>query len=194
MLHTLEDEYDLSATELLDAIDERFRLKVALSGAVAEVQCAKKVKAAQDSGLLVGYEEHDQDGHPDFTLHLPDGRELKMEVKNVRDSDEAFRRKGEITGFKVETQKTRAATGDPSSRYYDAGYFDILAVCLGIKTGDYTDLFFISSEELERHTNYPHKLKSMQRVPLPESMATSPEMGLAASDWHGDLGELLSTI
>ena len=37
MPHHLELKYGLTAQELLDAIDKRFRLKVALEGAVAEV-------------------------------------------------------------------------------------------------------------------------------------------------------------
>lgn len=36
--HALEKTYGLSATELLDAVAKRFRLRAALEGAVAEVQ------------------------------------------------------------------------------------------------------------------------------------------------------------
>ena len=41
MEHPLERQYGLSAYELLDALDKRFRAKVTLEGAVAEVQMEK---------------------------------------------------------------------------------------------------------------------------------------------------------
>ena len=41
--HPLETKYGLTSAELLDAVNERFRLKVALEGAVAEFQMAKHI-------------------------------------------------------------------------------------------------------------------------------------------------------
>lgn len=64
-----------------------------------------------------------------------DGPELKVEVKNIRDAEEAYRKRGEVVAYKVELQKTRRGE-DPSSRYYDVDRFDVVAVCLGKKTGD----------------------------------------------------------
>ena len=61
MPHPLEDEYNLTAGELLDMINGRFRLKVALSGAVAEVQCEKRLAALRESGIISLYEHHDID-------------------------------------------------------------------------------------------------------------------------------------
>ncbi len=71
MPHPLEHEYDLTATELLDAINRRFRAKVTLEGAVAEVHLGKKLKALRDRGGLYHFEEHDSDGYPDYTIWLP---------------------------------------------------------------------------------------------------------------------------
>ena len=68
MLHPLEKQYDLSAQELLDAIGRRFRARVTLEGAVAEVHLGKKLKTMYDHGILERFEEHDQDGHPDYTI------------------------------------------------------------------------------------------------------------------------------
>ena len=42
--HPLEKEYGLSAYELLDALSKRFRARVTLEGAVAEVQMEKKIQ------------------------------------------------------------------------------------------------------------------------------------------------------
>ena len=36
-------------------------------------------------------------------------------------------------------QKTRAGTGDPTSRLYGVDQYHLLGVCLGKKTGDWTE-------------------------------------------------------
>lgn len=63
--HPLVRKYGLSTSELLDAINSRFRLKVALEGAVAELQMEKHLKRLVDS-TIERFEVHDLDGHPDF--------------------------------------------------------------------------------------------------------------------------------
>ncbi len=98
MPHPLEDEYNLTADELLDMINERFRLKVALAGAVAEVQFGKRLAALREAGASL-YEHHDVDNYPDFTIWLSEeGPELKVEVKNVRDY-KAYLQKNESLAF-----------------------------------------------------------------------------------------------
>jgi hypothetical protein len=184
MKHPLELQYGLSAYELLDGVAKRFRARVTLEGAVAEVQMAKRI------GALVGiaierYEMHDLDGHPDFSIWLPKAKKpLLAECKNVRDSDEAYREGGEIVAYKAETQKTRASKGDPTSRFYGVDQFDILGVCLGKKTGDWSDFMFARTIDLGRHAKHAGKLAVLQRVPLPGSADGAP--------WYNDLGTLLS--
>ena len=189
-MHPLEAKYGLSSHELLNAIDARFRLKVALEGAVAEVQMEKKIAALVGSAVT-RYEAHDLDGHPDFSIWLPERpTPLLAECKNIRESGkpggEAYRKLGQIIGYKVETQKTRAATSDATSRFYDVGQYDILGVCLGKKTGNWADFFFIRTVDLARHARHPHKLAVMQRVPLPDAPEHAP--------WYADLAELLAHI
>ncbi len=185
--HPLEIEYRLTAYELLDALSGRFRAKVALEGAVAEVHLGKHISALLEKGKITSFEEHDQDGYPDFTITLHTGQSLTIECKNVRDAKEAYRLGGEVVAYKVETQKTRASTGDPSSRFYDRAYFGILAVCLGKKTGDWTQFLFIRSKDLAPHKQYPGKLAAMQRVPLPASGGTD------AHRWYHSLGALVES-
>jgi hypothetical protein len=82
--HELERSYGLSATELLDAVNARFRLKVALEGAVAEIQMAKKIAPLVGS-VIARFEAHDLDGHPDFSIWLPgQERPFRAECKNAR--------------------------------------------------------------------------------------------------------------
>jgi hypothetical protein len=185
--HALEKMYGLTATELLDAVATRFRLRAALEGAVAEVQMERHV-ASLVSSVIERYETHDLDGVPDFSIWLPGRKEpIRAECKNIRESSklggEAYRKGGKIVAYKVETQKTRASKGDPSSRYYDVRHFEILGVCLGKKTGDWSDIVYARVRDLERHSHYSHKLAVFQRVPLPDAEDKQP--------WYDDLGDLL---
>lgn len=185
--HPLESKYGLSSTELLDAISSRFRLKVAVEGAVAEFQMEKHLRPLVGS-VVQRYEAHDLDGHPDFSIWLPRrSKPLLAECKNIRESGkdggEAYREGGNIVAYKVETQKTRAATGDPTSRFYGVDQFQILGVCLGKKTGDWSDFLFARTIDLVCHARHSHKLAVFQRVPLPDAEILLP--------WYADLGDLL---
>jgi hypothetical protein len=185
--HALETKYGLTSAELLDAVNSRFRLKVALEGAVAEYQMAKHIEPLVGS-VVDRYEAHDLDAYPDFSIWLP-GRDkaLLAECKNVRESGkaggEAYRLGGKVVAYKVETQKTRAAKGDPSSRYYGFEQYHILGVCLGKKTGDWSDFLFVRTIDLERHSEHSQKLAVMQRVPLLDAEDLTP--------WYANLGDLL---
>lgn len=170
-------------------INERFRLKVALAGAVAEVQCEKRLVALRESGAISLYEHHDIDDYPDFTIFLSEeGPELKVEVKNVRNYKAGYRDGGEIVAYMVELQKTRRGA-DESSRFYDVERFDIVAVCLGKKTGNYEDFLFARSTDLRRHNKFPDKLAAMHRLPLLEHL---PEA--EANIWYENLEHLLGVM
>jgi len=186
--HVLELEYGLTKDELLDAINLRFRAKVTLEGAVAEVHLGKHIKKLQNAGLIARYEAHDKDAYPDYSIWLPGtaNAPLRVECKNVRDAEEAYRQGGDITAFKVETQKTRASKSDKSSRFYGFDQFEILAVCLGKKTHDWTQFLFVESRNLARHPRYKTKMAVMHRVPLPTSQVSPP--------WYTSLVKLLEDI
>lgn len=155
MPHPLESKYGLTAQELLDAIDKRFRLKVALEGAVAEVHFERKLRIASREGWLASYQDHDIDGMHDFTVQTLGGQSIRVEVKTIRNEPKP----------KVELQKTRAAKGDPSSRFYDRGHFDVVAVCIGRHTGDWTQFRYSLVSELPEHRSYPGKLQVMHAIP-----------------------------
>jgi hypothetical protein len=99
---------------------------------------------------------------------------------------EAYRQSGKIVAYKVETQKTRAGTGDPTSRYYGVDQFHILGVCLGKKTDDWTNFMFARTIDLARHEKHSRKLAVFQRVPLPDANELAP--------WYVGLQELLIHI
>lgn len=105
MKHSLETVYGLKAYDLLEAIDQRFRLKVALEGAVAEVHVHKMIDSLYTRGLVQEFEEFDKDGQPDFSVKLKSKKKpLLIECKNVRNGNEV-KRNGIIVAYKVETQK-----------------------------------------------------------------------------------------
>jgi hypothetical protein len=186
-LHALEREYGLTKDEILDAISRRFRAKVTLEGAVAEVHLGKHIQRLQSKRLIARYEEHDRDGYPDYSIWLPArAKALRIECKNVRDTKEAYRQGGEVTAYKVETQKTRASKSDKSSRFYGYDQFEILAVCLGKKTHNWTQFMFIQSEFLAKHTKFRSKMAVMHRVPLPSAPVEPP--------WYTSLEDLVASI
>ena len=173
--HDLEKKYSLTKEELLDAINSRFRAKVTLEGVVAEVHLGKYIQKLKKAGVISRFEVHDKDGYPDYSIWLPGKKKaLRVECKNVRNSNEAYREKGKIVAYKVETQKTRTSKGDPSSRFYDFNQFEILAVCLGKKTHDWTQFMFVMSKSLLRHSKYSKKMAVMHPVPLPTSVVAPP--------------------
>lgn len=163
MPHALELKYGLTAQELLNAIDKRFRLKVALEGAVAEVHFERKLRIASREGWLTSYKSHDVDGMHDFTVVTLSGVVIRVEVKTIRNG----------TKLRVELQKTRAAKGDPRSRYYDRGHFDVVAVCVGRSTGDWSQFRYALVRDLPSHRNYPGKLQVMH--PIPEREDVEPK-------------------
>jgi hypothetical protein len=154
MPHALEVKYGLTSSELLDAIDRRFRLKVALEGAVAEVHFERKLRVGSQEGWIEAFEDHDVDGMHDFTITTLSGRPIRVEVKTVRGGNR----------YAVEIQKTRNAKDDPSSRYYDVNHFDVIAVCIGRKTGNWSEFRYALVDELPRHVKFPQKLKVMHEV------------------------------
>ena len=155
MPHPLEIKYGLTSQELLDAIDRRFRLKVALEGAVAEVHFERKLNIASREGWLRSFEGHDVDGMHDFTVITVGGVSIRVEVKTIRNGEKA----------KVELQKTRAAKGDPSSRYYERDHFDVVAVCVGRLTGDWAQFRYALVRGLPTHKNHQNKLQVMHGIP-----------------------------
>lgn len=161
MPHNLELKYGLTAQELLDAIDKRFRLKVALEGAVAEVHFERKLRIASREGWLTGYESHDVDGMHDFTVETLAGATMRVEVKTIRNGPKP----------QVELQKTRSAKGDPGSRYYDCDHFDVVAVCVGRHSGDWSQFRYALVRELPAHRSYPRKLQVMNAIPDDETIA-----------------------
>lgn len=99
------------------------------------------------------------DSRPDFTLYLWNEEVLRLECKNI--SKREYK-----DSFKVQVQKSRNSKDGNPTRLYDVDRFDILAVCMGKKTGNWKDFRFCSCFNLEKIVKQDqHKIYGYQRVP-----------------------------
>lgn len=162
----LEKQLGLSAREILEVIAGRGRLLTAVLGGVAELHLQRYLEREPDVTDVVRL---DQDGAPDFTVRYR-GRTkpVRLECKNVR------RIKTARVPW-VDFQKTRAAKGNPCSRYYAASQFEVLAACLHPMTERW-DFKFRDTATLEKHKSCTGKLAVKVVVDGPSWSASLPEV------------------
>lgn len=121
-LHPLEVELGLSYQEILDMIEDRFRLKAGIRGGAAEWHLQSYLKEVPGVTKVL---QIDEDGKPDFEVtYKRRSKAVTLECKNV------LRTLTKNNLPRVDFQKTRASKGNPCSRYYTPRQFDILAACL----------------------------------------------------------------
>ena len=119
--HKLLTELNIPSEALFDLIQNASRLKMAVRGWVAEAHLEttlKNVHGVTECHRIEG------EGTPDLTLRWKGSPPFFIECKNVL-------RKTNAAGLaEVDFQRTRASKGDPCTRYYRPGDFQILAACL----------------------------------------------------------------
>lgn len=153
-LHTLEREFDLPFEDILDLIRERPRLGVAVRGGVAERHLERTLERDRN---VVSVDLDESDGPPDVVARMVDGQTVSVECKNASPSTYADGTP------KVETQKTRASKGDPKSRLYDPGQFDVLAACM-FGPWERWEFRYKRSADLTRHQEHGDRLAPIQRI------------------------------
>jgi hypothetical protein len=152
--HRLEDSFELSAAEILDIIQNRMRLEVAVKGGVAEHHLERLL--VRDPAIA-RVERLDQDAQPDFSVTMLDGAAIRIECKNA--SPEPYAN-GDM---KVEVQKTRATRDDPAGRLYKHDHFDVAAACLYSPTRRWV-FKFIRTSRLDRHPVHADRLTATHRI------------------------------
>ena len=152
--HALEENFDLTAHQIMDIIAGRMRLEVAVKGGVAEYHLGQLLAADH---TVSNIEALDRDAQPDFDVRMSDGWAVQIECKNA--SPERYAN----GDYKVEVQKTRATSGDPAGRLYRPEQFDVVAACLYSPTRRW-DFRFIRSSALERHPVHTDRLAATHRV------------------------------
>lgn len=163
--HPLEKLLGLTATDLLNVLGGTSRLLTAVRGRVAEHHLGALL--AKTPGVS-SVELIDRDGEPDFAI-LYKGRSVRIECKNVAASSRPERPL-------VDFQKTRAAKGDPCSRYYATSQFEVLAACLHPITRNW-EYRFCATTDLVPHKKCAGKL--------------SERVYLDRPGWTQTLGDLL---
>ncbi|MBY6273291.1 MAG: hypothetical protein CW346_13905 [Bacillaceae bacterium] len=153
-MHPLENEFALSAQEILDIVSRAPRLKQAVKGWIAEEHLARYF-----SSLNLTFNRIERDGEPDFEIITPNGR-VRVECKNVMSGSNLYAN----GDFKVDFQKTRNSMNKPQSRFYKPDEFEILAACLHNQTGRW-EFLFIRTRDLPRDKEYYDCLKKQVRVP-----------------------------
>lgn len=141
MPHPLETEFELSSEEILNVIARSPRCKQMVKGFVGEYHLEKVLNKLKADGILLAVERIDADSQPDFRISSPTGTflvecKLIMSAKPYSDGD-----------FKVDFQRTRNSPGDPLSRFYKKGDFDIVAACLYNQTGKW-EFKYIRTEDI----------------------------------------------
>lgn len=152
--HVLEEQFALTSEQILDIIGGRNRLAVAVRGGVAEHHLENLLRHAPG---ITSVERLDVDAMHDFNVVLTDGRHLRVECKNASPKTSAS------GAFKVEVQKTRASKGDPASRFYPVGGFDVVAACLFSPTGRWEFRYELTSR-MKTHKDFPDRLAPIQTI------------------------------
>lgn len=176
--HPLEEKLNATADDILSAIDKGFRATIDAKGKLAEYFLFQELAALQTAGSISDLVWFDEDGKPDFEFVFR-SRCLRVECKNVRSPDE--KRKND--GWRVELQKTRNSKDGTPTRAYPVDHFDLLAVCLFNRTGQWRYLH-IASHRLERRSENQRLLVIMQSV---------PESG-PSEHWKQNIQEALSDL
>jgi len=153
----LAKEFDLTSAQIMEMINRRARLGVAVRGGVAEQHLQRLLERSRLIQIVAFL---DRDGEPDFEITLASGRKLLVECKN------ASPHRYSNGDAKVEVQKTRASRGDPLSRYYRYEQFDILAACMWAVTKRW-EFRFLPSPLLEPLSGAPTRIRPMQPIAEP---------------------------
>lgn len=165
LVHPLEIEFGIPAAKILDIIGDAFRLRAAVRGSVAEHKLGQLLHEMRGIDRV---RKIDEDGKPDFEV-VYRGRPVLIECKNTL-------RKRTAAGLpKVDFQKTRAAKGNPCSRYYLRDQFHILAACLHPVTESW-DFKFCRTAMLAQHSTCEGRLSQNVTVGGPVWTAPLPQL------------------
>lgn len=148
--HPLLQELGFGAAEVLELIQGARRLKMAVRGWVAEEHLRRLLTGLPGITECVRL---DTEGSPDLRVRWREGQPINIECKNV------LRELTKEGLPRLDFQRTRAAKGDPCSRYYAPSDFDIVAACLHAVTENWSFRFHTTAS-LPAHRKCPGKIAS----------------------------------
>jgi hypothetical protein len=155
--HALLGELGISSDALLDLIQGASRLKMAVRGWVAEAHLFELLRGLPQVSEC---ERLEAEGKPDVSLRWKGSAPILIECKNSLRATYADGRP------KVDFQRTRAAKGDPCSRYYKPSDFQVLAACIHAVT-DRWEFRFALTRDLPAHESCTGRIRNMIPIATP---------------------------
>lgn len=152
--HALLEELAIPDAALFDLIQGASRLKMAVRGWVAEHHLEEQLSSMPQ---VSNCRRLDEEGRPDIELSWKGRGPILMECKNTLRTTYADGTP------KVDFQRTRAAKGDPCSRYYQSSDFPILAACLHPVLDRWKYRFALTAT-LPPHSSCPGRIQNLLRV------------------------------
>ncbi|WP_395708445.1 hypothetical protein [Reyranella sp.] len=152
--HPLVRQFGLRTSEILDLIAGARRLKMAVRGWVAEEHLQRSLSKVPGVSHC---ERLDEEGGPDIRLRYRQGPVLTVECKNVA------RERDRNGNPRLDFQRTRAAKGNPCSRYYEPTEFDVVAACLHAVSSEW-DFRFALPGDLSPHNICVGRIASNVRI------------------------------
>ncbi|MFA9459779.1 hypothetical protein [Thiohalorhabdus methylotrophus] len=153
-LHDLAAEFELTTDEILDLIQSAPRLKMAVRGWVAERHLVEQLRALPE---LEQCRPLEGEGQPDVEVRFPGQGPVLIECKNI------LRDAYADGSYKLDFQRTRAAKGDPCSRYYSPTEFQVAAACLHPRTEQW-EFRYALTRELGVHEKCPGRINNRIKV------------------------------
>lgn len=153
-LHALAREFEMRERDVLDLIASARRLKMAVRGWVAEEHLVKRLASVAGVSDCVRL---DIEGGADVSLRFEGSRTLTVQCKNV------LRNRTADGTARMDFQRTRASQGDPCSRYYKPGDYDLVAACLHAVTERW-EYKYVVPGILERHKRCPARVANNVRI------------------------------
>lgn len=152
--HPLVKQFGLKTNEILDLIAGARRLRMAVRGWVAEEHLHRTLSRVPG---VTHCERLDEEGGPDLRVRYRRGPPLTVECKNVARETDRY------GNPKLDFQRTRAAKGNPCSRYYEPTEFDLVAACLHAVSARW-DFRFALSGDLPPHKTCVGRITNNIRV------------------------------
>jgi hypothetical protein len=156
--HPLEHLLKASGWAILTSIERQRMSVMNVKGQLAEYYLSKELETLLATGKIQEFEWRLES--PDFSLML-DNRNFTMECKNVRKTDE----KKKDDPWWVELQKTRNSKDGTNTRGYAIHEFELVAVCLFNRTGEWK-YWFAATKKLIRRPEDQNLLAIRQTMPL----------------------------
>lgn len=172
--HPLEHLLKANGWAILTAIERQRMSVMNVKGQLAEYYLNETLTGLLAAGRIQEFEWRTES--PDFSV-MVDNRNVTIECKNVRKESGK-----KVDPWWAEVQRTRNSKDGTNSRAYTIHDFDILAVCLFNRTGEWRH-WFVASKNLQRRAQDQNLLEIHQTMPLaPDTI------------WHTDVCAAISDV